>query len=736
MYKVIDVSDWQDKIDWKKVKADGVVGAIIRYADGTTLDKRFAENMKNAKAAGIHIGSYIFSRASTKTQAENEAKRLYDACKPYAPDMPLYIDLEASGLSKYADTVASAFLNKMKALGGKGGVYANLNWWNNYLKKTAKNYSESPFWIAQYNSTMDYKPSSVMGMWQYSSKGKVSGIKGNVDMDRCYVEYWKKSTTTAPKPTPAPAKKTIDELANEVLKGKWGAGNTRKKKLIAAGYDYYAVQKRVNEILNPQPDNIGSAISKAAKTQVTWEQKTIYKWEKQPTITKSKTYGTCVTYVACVLQRIGVLEPGQFVWTDGTGFGDGKVIGANNRMAVTYYKNNKTVKDIKSTLKIGDILIFNDNKSGKAGNCGHICIYNGNTYSNGINTFTGGHTISANGKEKYTRKVFAVVRVNSIPTRKTVDELAHEVLDGKWGSGDKRKENLINRGYDYDAVQKRVNEIIAGQKKAYSGEFPTTKFVKSTTEVIADAIKFANWIVGDNRFGYGRKGGAKYKGTAEYKVTHRGGCHFCGSNAEKISKAKAAGLKNPEEWEYTYVCSTFVHACYAHAGVPSMLKATGHAWEISSYQKSSYWTQIEKPSKLTDLKPGDILASKEHYCMYIGNGKGAEATSGGGDPASSTSAWNNSIRICDFTKHFKGATHIFRLTKAVNTTANIKYGEVSKRVGLLQKFLIWYGISLTADNLFGDATLAAVKKFQKATGLTVDGIVGDATIAAMRAYKK
>lgn len=195
-FKVIDVSDWQDKIDWKKVKADGVVGAVIRYADGTTLDKRFAENMKNAKVAGLHIGSYIFSRAKTKAEAESEATRLYNACKAYALDMPMFIDLEVRGYEKYADTVAIAFLAKMKALGGRGGVYASLNWWNNYLKVTATEHANNPFWIAQYNSTMDYKPKSRMGMWQYTSSGSVNGIKGNVDMNECYIEYWKVKTKT------------------------------------------------------------------------------------------------------------------------------------------------------------------------------------------------------------------------------------------------------------------------------------------------------------------------------------------------------------------------------------------------------------------------------------------------------------------------------------------------------------------------------------------------------------
>ena len=190
VYDFIDVSDWQGEIDWAKVKASGIDGAIIRYADGTTLDKRFERNIKLAQYYGLHVGAYIFSRAKTKAQAETEAERLYKAASIFTPDMPYYIDLEAKGLEKYADTVAAAFLNKMAAYGVKGGVYANLNWWNNYLTKTAKDYSASAFWIAQYNDTMDYKPASAMGMWQYTSSGKVKGIEGKVDRDKCYVAYW------------------------------------------------------------------------------------------------------------------------------------------------------------------------------------------------------------------------------------------------------------------------------------------------------------------------------------------------------------------------------------------------------------------------------------------------------------------------------------------------------------------------------------------------------------------
>lgn len=487
-WKGIDVSDWQDKIDWVKVKNDGIDCAIIRYADGDTLDKRFAENMKGAIAAGLHVGCYIFSRAKTKAQAEKEAERLFNAAKSYATDMPLYIDLEVSSLSKYGDTVAAAFLNKMKALGGWGGVYANLNWWENYLKKTAANYSASPFWIAQYNTKITHKNPKLFGIWQYSSKGRVNGIGTakkpiNVDMDKIYVAYWENS----------PGGKS---------------------------------EKTVQEALVATP---------------------------APVVTSSK----------------------------------------------------------------------------------------------------------------------------------------------------------------------------------YTGELPTNKLKKTTAEVIEDAMIFGRWIASDKRFGYGRKGGKKYKGTKEYSITHSGGCHFCGTNASKIKRAKKAGLKNPEEWEYTCVCNVLVHSCYAHGGVPAMLKASNHSWWIPEYQKSKDWKEVKKPSKITDCHPGDVFAWDEHFCMYLGNGKGVEATSMGVDPAASKELWEKSIRVCDFSKHFKQASHIFRYVGTVNSTTPIRYGEVSTRVALLQKYLKWKGYDLTADKIFGDGTLAAVKKFQKAAGLKVDGIVGPATLAKM-----
>ena len=113
-------------------------------------------------------------------------------------------------------------------------------------------------WVAQYASKCTYAGS--YGIWQYSSTGRVSGINGNVDMDLSYVDYpsaiknggfngYAKGTTTGGTPAATPAKKSVDEIASEVIAGKWGNGDNRRNRLTAAGYDYNAVQAKVNEKL-------------------------------------------------------------------------------------------------------------------------------------------------------------------------------------------------------------------------------------------------------------------------------------------------------------------------------------------------------------------------------------------------------------------------------------------------------------------------------------------------------
>lgn len=541
------------------------------------------------------------------------------------------------------------------------------------------------------------------------------------------------------------------EIARKVIAGYYGSGDKRIEALKKDGYDPDKVQDDVNTLLCCRENIIGNikAMAKSIADNNNWWY--IYWTEKyghecaicHPH--NGENHGwQCIGFGIACWHHGGLPIPCNCGVID-NGTGEKILKAKTDAEALKIAQKALNLKDIqvirnggkvipKEKAKPGDIgLLFTENEFQHL-----ILIMSDSKIADSTHTGKKADDIRAdrNFAGRYVSRLKVLIRYTGkglCPApKRTVDELAHEVIDGLWGSGGSRKTALTEAGHDYDAVQKRVNDILNPGQKSYTGEYPETKLVKTNAQVISDAIKFANWIVGDNRFGYGRKGGAKYKGTTEYDITHSGGCHFCGSNASKISKAKKAGLKNPEEWEYTYVCNTLVHAAYAHSGVAPMLNAKGHSWWIKSYRNSKNWTEVKKPSKVADLKAGDVLFTDGHCMLYIGNGKIAEATSQGNATAGSD-AWKKSIHTETYSaSRFKSVTNVFRYTGSVNSTAFIRYGEVSYRVTNLQKYLIWYGINLTADGIFGDATLAAVKQFQKEQGITVDGIVGNDTIAKMK----
>ena len=157
-------------------------------------------------------------------------------------------------------------------------------------------------------------------------------------------------------------------------------------------------------------------IMDACKTQSDWMKSAKYGDYSPVTIDHSKTAGTCVTYEGCVLQRLGYLKTGQYVWQNGKGYGTGKVTGTNDKMAVTYM-NNKTLKSLKSKLKAGDLVLLDDNKSGKAGSGGHIFFITGKWTDKGnpyIWDFDPNKTCAKKGKPRAyngERKVLAVVRL-------------------------------------------------------------------------------------------------------------------------------------------------------------------------------------------------------------------------------------------------------------------------------------------------------------------------------------
>lgn len=184
------------------------------------------------------------------------------------------------------------------------------------------------------------------------------------------------SKAPKPKPTPKPTK-SIDEIAKEVIDGKWGNGDERISKLKKAGYDPDAVQKKVNELLKPKTKTIGEKVLDACKEQAEWMKDASYGWIKHPTIANTKIEGTCVSFGSVVFQRVGALESGQAIWHNGKGFGTGKVTGANPDTMTVTYMNNKSITSIKDKLKPGDMILLDDNESGVKGSGGHEMIYAG-----------------------------------------------------------------------------------------------------------------------------------------------------------------------------------------------------------------------------------------------------------------------------------------------------------------------------------------------------------------------
>ena len=198
--------------------------------------------------------------------------------------------------------------------------------------------------------------------------------------------------------------------------GLWGKATSKAvQKMVGVKADglfgpnsVKALQRWINK------QNTPSLIDKemdACKTQSVWMKNAAYKWESNPTIEKSKKKGTCVTYVACVLQRLGILKSGEYIWQNGKGYGTGKVYGTNNKMTVTYM-GNKTISSLKSKLKTGDIILLDDNKSGEKGSGGHIFILAG---WNGTTPIIWDNETAKKGRKARTyngsRKVLAVVRL-------------------------------------------------------------------------------------------------------------------------------------------------------------------------------------------------------------------------------------------------------------------------------------------------------------------------------------
>lgn len=265
----IDISKWQRGFNFDKAVSEGVEFIILRGAYSQGKDSCFEDFYKACKARNIPVGVYHYSMAKTVDGAKKEANFLLNnVLKGKQFEYPIYMDVEDAtqktlGKKLLTDIIVT-FCETLENAGYYVGIYSTASYMKSYTEESRLDPYDK--WIAQWYTKCTYtKP---YGMWQFGGEtnklrtNKVAGV--TCDQDYCYKDYpaiMKKlglngyGKTVAPTQTVSPATKpivftkSVEELALEVIQGFWGSGADRKERLTKAGYDYKAVQARVNEML-------------------------------------------------------------------------------------------------------------------------------------------------------------------------------------------------------------------------------------------------------------------------------------------------------------------------------------------------------------------------------------------------------------------------------------------------------------------------------------------------------
>lgn len=210
-YFGVDISEHNGTVDWAKV-AKKVDFAILRICwvgnNQNKMDTTFEKNYEAAKKAGVKLGAYVYIYSKSTTAAEKGATWVLSKIKGKKFELPIYCDMEdpsITSLSKTALTnITKAFNEVIKKGGYDVGIYSSRYWFDNKLDKSIRKYHT---WIAHYTTGTD-KYKGEYEMWQNSSKGKVDGVKGNVDTNYLYENIFKKESkpVTHVTPTPTPSK--------------------------------------------------------------------------------------------------------------------------------------------------------------------------------------------------------------------------------------------------------------------------------------------------------------------------------------------------------------------------------------------------------------------------------------------------------------------------------------------------------------------------------------------------
>ena len=252
MKKVIDISEHNGTIDFDKVLNSGIKDVIIRIGwignkNNHTLDKRLIEYYNECKKRNFNIGFYVYNYCNSVATCNQGIDWVINTIKNnnLSCNLPIFIDMEDSSIRNIDNNILTQmcieFCNRLNNF--KTGVYANLDWFKNKLD--VNKLVGFKIWLAQWTSKPQHSADFKVDLWQYTDVGKIPGINSNVDVSYCLNCNENEEEITG--------KKEISVIVNEVIAGKWGNGEERKRLLENAGLNYEEIQKNVNLVLNSKP---------------------------------------------------------------------------------------------------------------------------------------------------------------------------------------------------------------------------------------------------------------------------------------------------------------------------------------------------------------------------------------------------------------------------------------------------------------------------------------------------
>ena len=377
--KGIDVSEHQGVIDWTKVAKDGVQFAVIRAGYGRELsqkDKQFERNYAGAKAAGIQVGAYWYSYANSVERGEQEARTCLKVLEGKRFELPIFFDQEYEksilALSNKTRTdIVLKFLETVKGAGRKVGLYSSTNFITTKLQ--ANRLTAYPLWLAEYGSKLHY--TGKVWAWQYTSKGRVAGIRGNVDCNHGYfAQPHTASLDLLRKGDKGDDIKLLQHRLNLLgwqltEDGIWGVQTDS----AVRGYQYRA---------GLTVDGIVGAKTRAALIRDTILARAAeigaymvkHKWHYQDKTYRAKSTfdatrklehpgATCSHYVSWILQDVGLLVAGKRISHDG-----GKVTGTGNLLGCQVIQAGGKPWDKLDDLRPGDVCVWESNLAIYAGN--------------------------------------------------------------------------------------------------------------------------------------------------------------------------------------------------------------------------------------------------------------------------------------------------------------------------------------------------------------------------------